>query len=121
MEFKNVLYELRTSRGISQATLAKELGLSTGLIGMYEAGKRMPSVEAQEQLADYFNVSLDYLMGRDSGSMYYLHPETARVAQELLENKDMRILFDAARDSKPDDLRMAADMLKRFKETNPDG
>jgi hypothetical protein len=33
----------------------------------------------------------------------------------------MRILFDAAKDSKPEDLRRAADLLMRFKETNPDG
>lgn len=112
MEFKNVLYKLRTDQGLSQAALAKALGMSTGLIGMYESGKRMPSVEAQEILADYFNVSLDYLMGRDSGSMYYLNPDTAKAAQEIFENKKLRVLFDAARNAKPEDLETATDVLK---------
>lgn len=115
MEFKDVLYNLRSKKGMSQAALAKALDMSPGLIGMYESGKRMPSVEAQETLADYFNVSLDYLMGRDTKSQYYLDPETAQVAQEVFDNPDLRLLFDAAKGSKPEDLRMAADMLKRFK------
>ena len=52
---------------------------------------------------------------------YYTDPETAQLAQELFEDKDLRMLFDAARDSKPQDLQMAADLLRRLKETNPDG
>lgn len=51
---------------------------------------------------------------------YYFDPETARVAQEVYDNPDLRILFDAARDAKPQDIKMAADLLQRFKETNPD-
>ena len=115
MKFKDVLYTLRTNKGLSQAKLAQELKLSPGLIGMYENGSRKPSVEAQEAIADYFNVSLDYLMGRDSKSIYYLDPEAANIAQEVFENPDLRILFDAAQDSAPQDLKLAADMLKRMK------
>lgn len=121
MEFKDVLYSLRQQRGISQKELANELKVSTGLIGMYENGKRKPSVEQQEALADYFNVSLDYLMGRDTVSKYYLNPETAQIAQDIFDDPDLHALFDAAKDSKPENLRLAAEMLKRFKETNPDG
>lgn len=121
MEFKDVLYNLRNKKGISQKQLAKDLHMSSGIIGMYESGDRKPSVEAQEALADYFNVTLDYLMGRDSGSVYYLNPETAQIAQEVFNDPDLKILFDAAKGSKPEDIRMAADMLKRFKRSNPDG
>lgn len=115
MKFKDILYSLRTKKGLSQAKLAQELKLSTGIIGMYESGRRMPSIEAQEAIADYFNVTLDYLMGRDPKSIYYLDPETANLAQELFENPDLRILFDAAQNSKPQDLKLAADLLKRMK------
>lgn len=52
---------------------------------------------------------------------YYLDPETAKVAQEVYDNPNLRILFDAARNAKPEDIKMAADLLQRFKETNPDG
>lgn len=121
MLFKDVLYNLRSRKGISQVQLAKDIGVSPGLIGMYESGKRMPSVEVQETLADYFNVSLDYLMGREQGSTYYLNPETAEMAQRIFDDPNLRALFDAADGSSPSDLKMAADMLQRFKETNTDG
>lgn len=52
---------------------------------------------------------------------YYDDDETAEIAQELYENEDMRLLFDAAKDSRPEDLKMAADLLKRLKATNPEG
>ena len=46
---------------------------------------------------------------------YYLNKETAEIAQELFNNPDLRVLFDAARDAKPENLRLAAEMLRRFK------
>lgn len=52
---------------------------------------------------------------------YYDYDETASLMQELLEDKYMKLLFDAAKDSKPEDIEMAAEMLKRLKGTNPDG
>lgn len=121
MEFKDVLYNLRSRKGISQAKLAKDLHLSNGIIGMYESGARRPSVEAQEALADYFNVSLDYLMGRDPKSIYYLSPETAEIAQQVYDDPNLKVLFDAAKDSRPEDIKFAAEMLKKFKKDNPDG
>ena len=61
---------------------------------------------------------MNFLMGgkaKESAPDYYTNPETAKLAQELFENHDLRILFDAARDSDPKDLQMAADLLKRLK------
>ena len=63
MEFKDVLYELRSERHLSQAKLAEKVGLSSAAIGTYENGTRMPSRETQEKLADFFNVSVGYLKG----------------------------------------------------------
>ena len=71
MDFSEVLKELRIKRKISQAKLADDLNLSPGLIGMYENGSRKPSYESLEAIADYFNVSLDFLTGKDDKSIYY--------------------------------------------------
>ena len=56
--------ELRTSRNLLQQTLADELGLSLRGYQRYERGEREPSASTLVALADYFNVSLDYLVGR---------------------------------------------------------
>ncbi len=63
MEFNQRLKELRVSRSISQAELAKRLKLSPSLISAYELGTRKPSFEAEETIADFFNVDIDYLRG----------------------------------------------------------
>jgi len=97
MEFKDVLRSLRKDRNMSQAKLAEELGVSNSLIASYETGARKPSYELLEDIADYFNVSLDYLTGKDSGSVYYLDPKTAQMAQEIFKNKELCALFKAAK------------------------
>jgi len=57
----------------------------------------------------------------DGYPVYYPDKETAELAQAIFENPSLRVLFDAAKDLTPEDIRIAVDMLKRFKETNPDG
>ena len=68
-------------------------------------------------IADYFGVSVDYLMTGEErdGERYYLNNETAQMAQKLFENKDLRILFDAAQDATPEDLKTTYDMLMALK------
>lgn len=121
MEFGEVLRELRKKKGLTQEQLGKKLGVSKAMINHYESGKRSPSYVMEEAIADFFSVSIDTLRARDIDHHYYTNPETAEKAQELFENRDMRLLFDAAKDSRPEDLQMAAEMLRRLKATNPDG
>ena len=51
-------------KNITQSQLAEELNISPSAIGMYEQGRRKPSYELLEEICDYFNVDMDYLMGR---------------------------------------------------------
>ena len=66
---------LRQGRGLSQAELAQRLNISTSAVGMYEQGRREPSVDTLIALAREFGVSLDYLL---SG-----RPDTVRDVSEL--------------------------------------
>lgn len=104
MELKDRLKELRTARGLSQVALADALNVSKSIIGAYETGDRRPSYEVLEELADYFNVSIDYLTGKEDRSLYYLDPEVAEKAQEIYEDPSTRILLDAKRDLSKEDL-----------------
>ena len=58
------LKELRESRGISQVRLAIELDLNQNSISRYESGAREADYKTLLAIADYFDVSLDYLFGR---------------------------------------------------------
>lgn len=60
-EFSKVLRSLRNDDGLTQVELGKKLGLSGSAISMYERGEREPELEILETIADYFNVSIDYL------------------------------------------------------------
>ena len=55
---------LREKENISQKELAKNLGVSSSTIAMYETGKRNPDSDMLKRIGDYFNVSVDYLLGR---------------------------------------------------------
>lgn len=62
--FAQVLRKLRIERDLTQDQLASIIGVSKSTIGMYEQGKRVPKVDATlKRLADFFDVSIDYLMG----------------------------------------------------------
>lgn len=52
---------------------------------------------------------------------YYTDPEAAASAQTAFDDPDIRMLLDAARGAKSKDIKMAANLLRRLKETNPDG
>ena len=57
------LFELRTERGLSQRTVAKELNISQGTYNNWENEKTQPSIDQLKILAEMFDVSVDYLIG----------------------------------------------------------
>lgn len=67
MEFGDRLKELREEKGMTQKDLGKLLNISDRVIGYYESNNRFPKDERiLKILADHFNVSVDYLVGRTS-------------------------------------------------------
>ena len=59
----DMIQELRKDRNLDQKDLAKLLNVTTGTISNYETGTHSPSYESVIKLADYFDVSVDYLLG----------------------------------------------------------
>ena len=53
------MVELRKERNITQEELASEIGMSKGAIGMYETGKRTPSLKRAKQIAQFFGIAVD--------------------------------------------------------------
>ena len=62
------LKELRKKKGISQLRLATELSTTQNTISRYETGEREPGIAELTKIADYFNVSVDFLIANDSVS-----------------------------------------------------
>jgi len=61
-----IIKRLRKDKNITQADLAKAVGVTTSSIGMYETEVRKPSYEVIVKLAKYFNVTTDYLLNNDN-------------------------------------------------------
>lgn len=99
MEFKDRLKELRLQRGYSQIELGKKLGLSNSTISMYERGERNPDFETLDLIADFFNVDVSYLLGKEVGSMYYLDPQLYDIAIRLSEDEELLCLIEKTKDS----------------------
>lgn len=63
--FKIRLKALRESKGMTQRDFAADFGISKGTVGMWESGAREPkTIDELNRIADYFEVSSDYLLGR---------------------------------------------------------
>lgn len=63
-DFANVLRSLRVQREMSQQSLADSMRISKSALNMYERGERQPNFETLELIADYFNISIDFLLGK---------------------------------------------------------
>lgn len=61
---QNNLRKLRKEKGLSQIAVQMQTGIEQALISKYENGERVPPTETLMQLADFYGVSMDYIMGR---------------------------------------------------------
>ena len=64
MNFPERIIEIKESRGLLQKDIANAIGLSVRNYQRYEKGEQQPTLPFLLKLADYFDVSLDYLVGR---------------------------------------------------------
>ena len=83
--FGELLAELRQDKGLTQKQLGKVLSVSTGTISNYENGVHYPDLEKLVTLADYFQVSTDYLLGRKGYSLSVQQAQSRQTRDELLE------------------------------------
>lgn len=118
------IYErLINELGLTTYRVAMDTGIAQSVFSAWKSGKSKPKPDKLKKIAERLHVSVDYLMGdvqTNEQAKYYVDDEVAEIAQAIFVDPNLRALFDAAADSKPKDLQMAAELLKRFKETNSD-
>lgn len=126
MTINEIIRSKRIEMGFSMKELAERIGVSEGTISRWESGKiedmRRSRIKA---LSEVLDIPIHVLMEWDDPSRksektdtgdgkngWYLDPETARLAQDLKDNPQLRVLFDAARDASPEDLATVQAMLE---------
>lgn len=87
MSFSEVLKDLRLEKGVTQTELAKYCGVSSQCISSLEVGRRNPTGSTLEAISKYFNVSVDFLLGRtdDLGAPVTLHQDLTEEERSFLE------------------------------------
>ena len=110
--------ELRDARGMKDADVARETGITKSTFSDWKNGRSNPKDAKLQKIADLFGVSVEYIRTgkeKEGGERYYLNEETAQVAQEIFENKELRALFDVQKDMDPEDLRALHNMALALK------
>lgn len=110
-----VFERLCREKGVTPYRVGEETGIKGSTFYGWKTGKYTPKQDKLQKIADYFGVTLEYLMTGEESDGYYLDPETARRAQKLFENKDLRLLFDAAEDAAPEDIQLVYQTLLALK------
>lgn len=113
--------KLRDSKGCKDADVAKATGITKSTFSDWKSGRSNPKDAKLQKIADYFGVSLEYLMTGKSESAsndlpYYLNDETKAIAQEIFENPDMRSLFDMSRKMTPERLKAHLEFMKKMQD-----
>lgn len=109
MTLNEKVVSLCKERRISQSELERSIGISKGSVTKWKTQE--PKYSTLEKVAAFFNVPVSSL----TNESYYSNEETAQMAQEIFENKELRLLFSAARDASPEDLKTTHDMLMALK------
>jgi transcriptional regulator with XRE-family HTH domain len=94
MKTNKIIADLRKSNGWSQADLANKTDISQVMVGKYERGDAIPSIEVAKRIADALGVSLDYLVGEGTNSKF--DKLTLKRIEEIeqLEDDKKKTLFD---------------------------
>lgn len=91
MIFLNRLRELRIEKGLLQSDIAKIINKSERTVGFYETGERDMGTETLSKLSDFFNVSIDYILGKtdirniEEDFKFAYHKETEGLSEDEIK------------------------------------
>lgn len=117
------LNRILSESGKSQKEVADRIGVSPQTFNTWCRGIALPRMGKIQALADYFGIQKsDLLEEHEEKTGYYYDPETAALAQEIYDNKDLGFLMSASRKMSPEDLRALKTMAEALirKERNWD-
>ncbi len=94
MNIGNIISQSRDKNNFSQSDLAEKSNVSRVMIGKYERGEAIPSIDAAKKIADALNVSLDFLVGESKSASFDKRTLQRIQELELLEDSKKETLFD---------------------------
>lgn len=100
----------------TQADLARRLHVSTATTAKWCTGQTMPRIDKIQAIANWLGIEKSDLLERHSGSdeSYYINRDARDLAEFLHKNPDYKVLFDATRKVKPEDIEFVRQMIERM-------
>ena len=105
--FSGRLSSLLKESGMTQSELADMLGISKSTVNKWIMKKSAPRMGLIEKMSSIFGVPKSFFLeeSAENKRTYYFDPETAKIAQEVKDNPQYRILFDASRKLSPEAMK----------------
>ena len=115
--FAKNLKRLMDISGKNQMDLMNDLNLSSSTVSSWCTGQKFPRMGKIQMLADYFNVMKSDLIEDKSEppETYYLNDDARDLAQFMFENPEYKVLFDASRKVKKEDIEFVKQMIDRVR------
>jgi len=108
----NRIKELRKEKKLTQMQLAEQLGINQTAISKWEADKTVPETGTLITLSEFFNVSIDYLLGRSD----FYFPDNLNI-ENLFSNEELQLIKDY-RELNSECKRLVINTIKAFKSNN---
>lgn len=118
------IVRLLDQKNRTQQELAEYIGVSQTAVSSWCSGQKTPRMNKIDKICKFFDVKRSAILGTGvitPEKHHHTNSETEQIAQSIYDDPDLHALFNAARGSNPDNLKLAAEMLRRMKETNNDG
>lgn len=112
MDLKEKVQALCKDRGISIRKFEQDIGIASGSVRKWDTV--MPSGDKLIAMARYFGVNPEYFV-TDEELEYYADPEVSKMTQELKDRPELKILFDASRDLRKEDIEFVLKMIEKMK------
>ncbi len=117
--FSRNLRRFMSMKDKNQVDLAKVIGISSSTASDWCTGKKMPRSDKLVMICNWLGIELNELMAEEEPKeTYYIDQETAQIADKIFHNSDLRLLFDAASDVRPEVLKAIYGVLMSMKEGN---
>lgn len=110
-----MLRVLRDQKRVSQAEVAKAIGVDRSTYGKYETGDTEPNLETIQKMADYYGCTLNYILTGNEEPLVNNDPELTAYLEELRTRPEQRMLMGVTKDATKEQIEAIVDFITRLR------
>lgn len=106
----DIFERLCKERGVSEYRVGEATGIKGSTFYGWKTGKYTPKQDKLQKIADYFGVTVDYLLTGEEPDGHYVDEESAEILQQLYQDPGRMTLFKASKNLTPDQVKLLCDL-----------